>query len=346
LGLALVAAALLLGASGASPAGCDGLPPQAVAPHPDGAGIVNGVPTNYETWQGVIALIWVDVGFICTGTLIDPEVVLSAGHCVYLPDAGIDFVTEPSGVWIAGGADLNAGFENMRYVEEVVAHPTWDGTGAGTDLSMLKLSVPLYEVESYPVRVAPQIGVGETVQIVGYGQTSADDLESAGIHRAGESTVLTVNAAEIEIGGAANGCYGDSGGPMFGWQDDAWAVSGVTSHGTTEECLAESGGWYVNVLAYRDWMDETMWALVGHGLGESDTDTDADTDTETDTDADAGTDGDADADGEADLDVDGDSDHNLDPGDGRDDSSGSCVCGAAGARPRSPFFGSLLQSLI
>jgi len=290
--------------------------------HAAADGIVNGTPTNYDSWQGAIALMWTDYGLVCTGTLIDPEVVLSAGHCVLLPDYGMDFVSNPAQLWIAGGADVTTAPAHIANVESVVAHPDWDGYGWGTDLSMIKLSSPVVSVPRYGLRAPPQVPVGEPVKIVGYGMTDESDYESSGIHRMGDTTVLTVLEEEIELGGETNGCFGDSGGPMFSHQDGEWVVSGVTSHGESEDCWADHGAWYVNVVTYLGWIDETMWDMTGHGLG-PDTDTDSDTDTESGSDSYSDTDPDTDTESAA---------EETDAGpDAVPPIERACYCGAPGA---------------
>lgn len=252
-------------------------------------GIVNGTPTNYESWQGVIALMW-EGHLACTGTLIDPEVVLSAGHCILNSSLDIDPIENPGQLSIAGGADVNTSPIHLGFAESIVVHPDYDSDDFSADLSMIKLSSPVSSVPAYDLRVAPQVIMGDHVTVVGYGMTGSEDYGSSGIHRMGDSTVQGVLPKEIEIGGDANPCYGDSGGPMFSQQEGDWVVSGVTSHGVPDTCLLESGGWQVNTVTYLGWIDETMWEMTGHGLGlDIDADTDADTDGDADTEADTDT---------------------------------------------------------
>ena len=59
--------------------------------------IINGVETNYEIWKGVVGI--GPGGYNCTASLIDPEVLLTAGHCFSPPASGYD---------VFGGADLDA----------------------------------------------------------------------------------------------------------------------------------------------------------------------------------------------------------------------------------------------
>ena len=74
-----------------------------------GRGLIGGQPTNgAEEARGVVALV---SGGLCSGTLIDPQVVLTAGHCVKLNDAqgNYDYTTNPGNVRIVAGASAGDG---------------------------------------------------------------------------------------------------------------------------------------------------------------------------------------------------------------------------------------------
>ena len=82
--------------------GCDGVGGDAVLTGSP-SGIVGGTETNFETWKGVVALVS-DEG-LCSGALIAPRVVLTAGHCVKLAGSGwgepsYDYTADPSGLTV------------------------------------------------------------------------------------------------------------------------------------------------------------------------------------------------------------------------------------------------------
>jgi V8-like Glu-specific endopeptidase len=132
-------------------------------------GIVNGVETSYSTWRGVVGLKFYTDNFIsiCTGTLIDPEVVLTAGHCVYLPEDGVDAVANPSQLAIVGGATMDIVYTTAA---KVTKHSLWSGDindQLSVDLAMVRLQSPILTVETYPiVKTAPVKGT--MGKIVGY----------------------------------------------------------------------------------------------------------------------------------------------------------------------------------
>ncbi|MCP4599766.1 MAG: trypsin-like serine protease, partial [Proteobacteria bacterium] len=268
-------------------------------------GIVDGEETNYEKWKGAVGL-FAPPGSVCTGTLIAPDVVLSAGHCVFYPTSMINVVKDPELLQILGGPRPGDIFYSNA--EKVVKHPSWNGSLIlGVDLSMIKLKdpIPIEDVEPHKVRMG-KLTRGEKGVIAGYGSTSYGDTASAGVHRWGETTLLSLGS-NIQLGNPSGLCSGDSGGPFFTQEEDDWVVTGVTSW-VAGECNAKSGSMSVNVLTYRKWIDKVFREFTGKGLDETDSDSDTDTDTDTetdsgtDTDSDAGTDSDADSDSDADTD--------------------------------------------
>lgn len=290
-------------------AGCDE-GPDPTAPIADNGtfqGVVGGTETGYESYRGVVGLFYMVTaasGALCTATVIAPQVLLTAGHCVYYPGDGIDAVAEPTKIQVLGGADLMAMAGKVFYPEpeQIVAHPDWDGVISSSmdyvDLAMIKLSEPITTTETYRVRKVDDVSPGDDGVIVGYGLSSSSDQNSAGVHRMGNTSVLNVLYHYLNLGGESGTCQGDSGGPFFAkvGDDGYWYVTGVTSLGLSSECTATSGSVDENVAQQWDWINETMIEFMGYGLDDvvhqdtdgADTDTgtadgDADTDTEDDT---------------------------------------------------------------
>lgn len=300
--------------------------------------IVNGEATQYQEWKGAVGLQYPQGGWsysMCTGTLIHPQVVLSAGHCVYLPSDGLDATSNPGLMEIVGGAQMNIPFTKA---ERIVKHDQWNGNindWSNVDLSLIKLQRPINTIATYGVSNEP-LDIGMTGKIVGYGLANSNIPSSSGTHRVGDAQVLRFSGARIfELGQPSGTCQGDSGGPFLVQQAGRWVVAGVTSFGSAYAACSGSGdSWDVNVYTYRNWIEQYMREFVGEGLDsdidadtDGDTDSDADTDSDSDSDTDADTDGDSDADSDADSDGDSDTDTDSDldadgDSDGDSDSDG------------------------
>jgi V8-like Glu-specific endopeptidase len=251
--------------------GCLGESDQSRSSAPDVQPIIGGEETNYESWQGVIGLFF-PLGNgqrkDCTGTLIDPAVVLTAGHCVYFPEAGVDAVSDPNNLAIVGGPYMyNIQFSRAR---AVVLHPKWDGNiddPDSVDLALIHVADPITEVEPYGIHIK-SLHEGDTGKIAGYGYSDPEDAETKMTHRVGDTTVLEIEGGRFaELGDPASTCIGDSGGPFFIDHDGQWLVAAVTSFGDFENsCRPDMGGYSVALHPYLAWLDDTLFDMTGVGL--------------------------------------------------------------------------------
>jgi len=209
--------------------------------------------------------------FLCTGTLIAPNWVLTAGHCSSVTGAAVatpaSWPAQLIDVRIGG---LHEGEGEQVPVSRVVMQPNYL-VNSGYDISLLQLSRNSTQA---PTKVA---GSGEgslwapgTLEtIAGWGTTSEggdtpDTLQEAEVpittdpYCAGaydDFDATTMVCAGFPEGGVDT-CQGDSGGPMFGHAaDGSLRVVGATSFG--EGCArAGKPGVYARVgdATLREWI--------------------------------------------------------------------------------------------
>lgn len=228
----------------------------------------------------------------CTGTLIAPDVVMAAGHCVddqlYKDDfaqqgytvAGIEyFISYRANLTSLASQQSQSLPSDAVHVIQKIAHPkyTLEATGWGpqklNDISVLFLE----EVQSKKPAVvitaeeSSQVVESADVEIVGWGQTSAT------VQRSGQKTCATsfINQLgdwEMQIGGGTSTsrkCHGDSGGPTFmnveTSTENKRRVIGITSH-AYDQTDCQKGGVDTRVDAYLDWLDQTLTEGCDEGV--------------------------------------------------------------------------------
>jgi hypothetical protein len=157
----------------------------------------------------------------CTGTLVSPNVVLTAAHCASTENA----------VGVVFGASVSSNGSFIA-VANALAHPSFDPGTFVADIGLLTLA------SAAPVLPAPlPVGPGDPgfagaeLRVVGFGE-SAPGANDAGQKRTGMAKVTSVGDTEIGLAAApSQPCLKDSGGPAFLVIDGEERVVAVTSRG-------------------------------------------------------------------------------------------------------------------
>ncbi|MEO6688305.1 MAG: trypsin-like serine protease [Dokdonella sp.] len=209
----------------------------------------------------------------CTGTLIAPNAVLTAGHCVKNAN-----LPAPAAVFFQ-----HAGIHS---VASSIVHPTFAFPSA--DLAIVFLKDSVTGIQPLALNQVARISPGTSARIIGYGYHSgladvpgaiATVVPQAGMKFSG---TVTTGACEAESIGkglicwtyqagnleslAASTCHGDSGGPLIVWSNGGWLLAGVTSGGQT--CLPGDKPFDTEVFDYAAWIKDAVNAVpLGDAAG-------------------------------------------------------------------------------
>lgn len=268
------------------------------------APIINGHDATADDWpQSGAMLMDATMSFgghvmdfrmlVCSSTLIAPDVVMLAAHCVD-PDSftyGYGSLTDVDIRWTRQ-ADLGAhdGSAINDWPADAVAawdwvhHPEWDlwgldtGIGDSKDIALVFLDTPVLDTPfGYlpTVEEAAQVVQGVEVTVVGWGQQTDDRQPPAGTYgykQQGISTISELGDFEFQVGlepEDVRKCHGDSGGPTFLSIEtetlDPIRVVGVTSHAYDTTDCRRTGGVDTRVDAYLDWIDQELRARCADG---------------------------------------------------------------------------------
>jgi len=219
--------------------------------------VVGGVPAGPTEAPWLVALVdaeegerTVAAGQFCAATLVRPDALITAAHCVEDEEG---YAAEPDEVRIFAGRVLPLRKGKLRRLERIDVNPDFDdGAGqANADIAVLRLSTPLRGVPRVSLPTPRDGGIwhaGAALTLFGWGNRAAGEGQNfpRQLHRGDVVRYTDARcddlygrffnpASQLCAGrddGSVDACQGDSGGPIIARRPSGTPVlAGIVSYG-------------------------------------------------------------------------------------------------------------------
>ncbi|HEY0251609.1 MAG TPA: trypsin-like serine protease [Kofleriaceae bacterium] len=227
-----------------------------------GTPVVGGTSVPSGKWPDAVAILG-KTG-TCSGTLIAPTVVLTAGHCSEIQAQQV----------VANTTDYASQTGERVAIRRLVAHPDWQ---TGTDLAIAILEKPITDIAPRAIGTActfADFAADMPIELVGFGLTT--DTGTGANTKLHEAAALVIDpdcsdgrgcrevGGEFTAGGSGtDSCFGDSGGPVYRETSHGVVVIGSVERGMNGALtVCGGGGVYVRTDAVVDWIEATAGVAV------------------------------------------------------------------------------------
>ncbi|XP_037380378.1 transmembrane protease serine 2 isoform X2 [Talpa occidentalis] len=235
--------------------------------------IVGGSKARPGDWPWQVSL-HVQGIHVCGGSIISPDWIITAAHCVEEPLNNPWYWTAYAGVLRQSFMFFGTGHR----IKKVIVHPKYDTKTKDYDIALMKLQAPMTFNDRVRPVCLPNPGLmlepTQSCWTSGWGATSekgqtSDELNAANVRlietwRCNNKAVYSglITPAMMCAGylqGTIDSCQGDSGGPLVTLKSSVWWLVGDTSWGSG--CAKPNRpGVYGNITLFTDWIYRQMRA--------------------------------------------------------------------------------------
>ncbi|XP_074626323.1 chymotrypsinogen B-like isoform X2 [Acropora palmata] len=229
--------------------------------------VVNGENASPHAWPWQISL-RVNGRHICGGSLIAPNWVVTAAHCV-------DRNPRPSGYTVVVGAHRRTGSTSVQRtyrLRQLFKHEGFSMRNLRNDIALLQLSESIQSSSKVNTVCLPsknsRVPAGTQCYITGWGRTvgggnAADTLQQAMLPVASHRDCSRVNGRLLQVdersmvcagGQGKGGCQGDSGGPFVCNEGGRFVLRGAVSWGHSR-CRTDHYTVFARVSSFIDWIE-------------------------------------------------------------------------------------------
>ncbi len=251
-------------------AGCAGGPAEVAEVASRQASIVGGQSVTAGQYPNVVALLL--GGSLCTGTLVAPNVVVTAAHCVEAAELRVGSQAEVTAQTRAvfDATALNGGVGFAVQAASTLPQPAFDINALGRhDIGVVVLSQRVTDRAPAPIiRDAGAVAPGSQVTLVGYGISRVVNGVADGNSAGSENQLVnkgTIDCAQLgeqnadlicfDQSDGKGSCNGDSGGPAFTQVGGKLTLAGITSFGD-QQCVQV--GAYTRLTAEIAFLEQQM----------------------------------------------------------------------------------------